>query len=123
MSFFEKLGWQIKRFMYGRYGTDTLNLVLIIGAFLCNLFGRSYLLYLISLALITIALLRMFSRNIARRRRENEVLIGLFRRRPDAKTHKHFVCPKCGQKVRVPKGKGKIMITCPKCGEKFAKNT
>lgn len=33
MKFFEKLGWQIKRFMYGRYGTDTLNLVLIVAAF------------------------------------------------------------------------------------------
>lgn len=123
MKFFEKLGWQIKRFMYGRYGTDTLNLVLIVAAFLCNLFGRNYILYLISLALITLALLRMFSRNIAARRRENEWLTGLFKRRPDAKTHRHFVCPKCHQKVRVPKGKGKIMITCPKCGEKFAKKT
>lgn len=123
MKFFEKLGWQIKRFMYGRYGTDTLNLVLIVAAFLCNLFGRNYILYLISLALITLALLRMFSRNIAARRRENEWLTGLFKRRPDAKTHRHFSCPKCHQKVRVPKGKGKIMITCPKCGEKFAKKT
>ena len=123
MKFFEKLGWQIKRFMYGRYGTDTLNLVLIVAAFLCNLFGRNYILYLISLALITLALLRMFSRYIAARRRENEWLTGLFKRRPDAKTHRHFSCPKCHQKVRVPKGKGKIMITCPKCGEKFAKKT
>ena len=123
MKFFEKLGWQINRFMYGRYGTDTLNLVLIVAAFLCNLFGRNYILYLISLALITLALLRMFSRNIAARRRENEWLTGLFKRRPDAKTHRHFACPKCHQKVRVPKGKGKIMITCPKCGEKFAKKT
>lgn len=123
MKFFEKLGWQIKRFMYGRYGTDTLNLVLIIAAFLCNLFGRNYILYLISLALITLALLRMFSRNIAARRRENAWLTGLFKPRADAKTHRHFACPKCRQKVRVPKGKGKIMITCPKCGEKFAKKT
>ena len=123
MKFFEKLGWQIKRFMYGRYGTDTLNLVLIIAAFLCNLFGRNYILYLISLALITLALLRMFSRNIAARRRENAWLTGLFKPRADAKTHRRFACPKCHQKVRVPKGKGKIMITCPKCGEKFAKKT
>ncbi|MFQ9547017.1 MAG: hypothetical protein ACLRZ6_03415 [Lachnospiraceae bacterium] len=29
----------------------------------------------------------------------------------------------CGQKIRVPKGKGKIEITCPKYGQKFVKRT
>lgn len=36
-----------------------------------------------------------------------------------------LLCPNksCGQKIRVPKGKGKIEITCPKCGQKFVKRT
>ncbi len=34
-----------------------------------------------------------------------------------------FVCPNCGQKVRVPKGKGKIEITCPKCGSSFVERS
>lgn len=41
----------------------------------------------------------------------------------DAKTYKYFACPNCSQKIRVPKGHGKIEITCPKCGEKFIKRT
>lgn len=36
---------------------------------------------------------------------------------------KVFVCSKCHQKVRVPKGKGKIEITCPKCNYKFIKRS
>lgn len=39
------------------------------------------------------------------------------------KTYRFYKCPKCGQKVRVPKGKGKIAITCPSCAEKFVKKT
>ena len=75
------------------------------------------------LVFLTLALLRMFSRNIPARRRENAWLLGLFRRPADAKTHRRFRCPKCHQKVRVPRGKGKIQITCPQCGEKFIKKT
>ena len=31
----------------------------------------------------------------------------------------HLTCPDCGQRVRVPRGKGKIRITCPNCKSKF----
>ncbi len=35
----------------------------------------------------------------------------------------YFTCPKCGQEMRAPKGKGKILVTCKNCGEKFEKKT
>lgn len=39
------------------------------------------------------------------------------------KNHKIFQCGKCGQMIRVPKGKGKIAITCPSCKQEFIKRT
>ena len=38
-------------------------------------------------------------------------------------THRFFKCPKCGQVVRTPKGKGTIRITCPKCRETFVRKS
>lgn len=37
------------------------------------------------------------------------------------KNHKIMKCPGCGEKLRVPKGVGKINITCPHCHTKFTK--
>lgn len=34
-----------------------------------------------------------------------------------------YSCPTCGQKVRVPRGKGKIEIRCPKCQTTFVKRS
>ncbi len=41
----------------------------------------------------------------------------------DKRYYKYFNCPNCNQKVRVPKGKGKIEITCPKCHTSFIRKT
>ena len=41
----------------------------------------------------------------------------------DRKYFKFFKCPACRQKIRVPRGKGKIEITCPRCGDRFIKKT
>lgn len=38
----------------------------------------------------------------------------------------HYVivtCPQCGQKLRLPRRKGKLLVTCRKCSYKFEKKT
>lgn len=122
--------------MYGRYGSDFLNLFLLVVAIVFSIIIRFtpvwYLGYL-SYIPIGFALFRMFSRNIYKRQAENQKFLQIsapvikwFRTksaRAKDSAHKYYACPKCKQTCRVPSGKGKIQITCPKCGEKFIKKT
>ena len=125
-----KIRMWIQRFMMGRYGTDKLNMaILIAGVALCVVslfFGRlpgvALLLTTLSYVLMIWAIFRTFSRNTYKRYRENRRYL-MFLERIKDKEHRHFDCPKCRQPVRVPRGKGKIAITCPKCREKFIRKT
>lgn len=126
---------KLREFMYGRYGTDMLSLALVIAGFVLNtLYVLTYsrLLYLISLAAYGFALFRTLSRNIPARRKENEKFMSLWHKiknwwnglRADfeeRKTYKHFKCPSCGQKIRIPRGRGKVEICCPRCSNRFVK--
>ena len=124
-----KLSSWFRRFMQGRYGTDKLNIFLLRTAFvlmLIDLFLPVGLLKLIfwilPMALMALSILRSFSRNIYRRYEENRKYLQLMDMVKD-RHHRYFNCPKCHQRVRVPRGKGKIAVTCPKCREKFVKKT
>ncbi len=123
----------LRRFMYGRYGTDPLNLALIImvaGLSLLNnlLFvalGSKALYSLLSLiygAMVVYAVYRMLSRDLPARRMENQKWMNFCNRLRD-RNHRYFHCPQCKQRVRVPRHKGKINIRCPKCGERFIRKT
>ena len=119
--------------MFGRYGTDQLSVFLLAVYLILAVISRfSYYLYFLSwVALIplVLAVLRMFSRNLERRRAENAKFLSLaspfvrwFKLRRTIhrdKDHCYFKCPNCGQYLRVPRGKGKITVTCRNCGVSF----
>ena len=37
----------------------------------------------------------------------------------DMRQYKYLLCPQCGQRLRVPRGKGRIRVTCTNCGNVF----
>ena len=124
-----KIKLWLQRFMMGRYGTDKLNMWILGGGLvLCLLsmfISNVYVdlaLTAVSYALMVWAIFRTLSRNTYKRYRENRRFLMLLDRIKD-REHRYFDCPKCRQPVRVPRGKGKIMITCPKCKERFQRKT
>jgi hypothetical protein len=121
-------------FLYGRYGSDTLNKVLttiyliwlivftvvdvLVKSIIFSIIGWS-----ISLALFFWVIFRMMSRNIYARRRENDKFCGFFKLRRnkfrDRKTHVYRKCKSCKAVLRLPKAKGKHFVVCPKCKSRF----
>ena len=90
--------------------------------------------YVLALALLVYAYYRMFSKDLSKRSAENQWYLkkemkvrGWGQRKKKAiagrKEYKIYKCPKCGQKIRVPRHKGKIAIRCRKCGEEFIRKT
>ncbi|MDO4518673.1 MAG: hypothetical protein Q4B47_00025 [Eubacteriales bacterium] len=129
------------KFMQGRYGADQLGKFtsgIVIVTLLLTLIIRDYrinsILSFLGLLALIITYMRMFSKNISKRYRENQEYLAktakirtLFMREKNLmaqrKTHHIYKCPGCGQKIRIPKGKGKIEISCPKCATKFVKRS
>ena len=141
MSFFQKIGNSLARFMYGRNGADHLGLALIwasIALNIVNIFVKKDAAYLVvnlaSTVLMVWAIFRMFSKNLQKRRAENARFLekvwwpvkrklGAAKQQAKDKDHKYFTCKTCGAICRVPVGKGKIIITCPKCGAQIQAKT
>ena len=128
-QFIQRLGYGLRTFMVGRYGTDKLNMAILcagLAACLVSAFVDSVkvnlLLTAVSYGLMFWALYRSFSRQTYKRYQENRKFLQFFDRLND-RDHRYYDCPKCRQVVRVPRGKCKIAITCPKCKERFVKKT
>lgn len=139
MNFLQRIGNALSRFMYGRNGVDRLTLTMVWTALvldIINIFLREKVPLAYSIigtvaGIITLlALFRMFSRNLEKRRAENAKFMekvwwpisrrmaGKRQQRMD-KERCYFTCPGCGAVCRVPKGKGRIVITCPRCGNEI----
>ena len=124
-----RLGSWVRRFMEGRYGNDKLNIAILVAGvvtgLLSSLLPGALLkmgLWVLSYGLMIWAIFRCLSRNTYKRYQENRKYLQLLDRVKD-REHRYYDCPKCRQRVRVPRGKGKISITCPRCKEKFVRKT
>lgn len=130
------------KFMQGRYGVDqfarfTMGVAIVCiilaifaqnGSFVCVILDTAGLLA------IVYTYYRMLSRDIQKRYAENQKYLSMtskLRSRinreksmmAQRKTHHIYTCPGCSQKIRIPRGKGKIEIDCPKCHTKFIRKS
>lgn len=123
--------------LQGRQGPDDIAMTCVYVALILvivNIFARVGWIGWFALALIAYAGFRIQSKNLAARSRENAAFLkAVGPARPwlqnpkaaaaEAKQYKHVKCSHCGQKMRVPRGKGHLRVTCPKCREKFEVNS
>ncbi|MCR5201970.1 MAG: hypothetical protein K6D02_02605 [Lachnospiraceae bacterium] len=131
---------KIKEFMRGRYGADHLSNFIMVFACVFMVLGIlirvdvvRLILFVIAVVALVFSYVRIFSKNHVKRYNENqkylEIKDKVIYKIKNSKfvtkdrTVKIYKCPGCGVKVRVPKGKGKILITCPKCHTEFVKKT
>lgn len=133
---------KLNRFMQGRYGADQLSRFLM-GVALALILLTLVLPYgsrirgfadIAAVACIVISYFRIFSRNHSARYAENQKYLqkteGIRRwfgkkryQLQQRKIYHFYRCPQCSQKIRIPRGKGKIEIDCPKCHTKFVKKS
>lgn len=125
------------RFMQGRYGQDQFSRFLeylIMAGVILDLVVRSNVLSLVTWILLIYVCYRTFSKNHQARYEENQRYLNATAKfrywleqqkklANERKYHHIYTCPKCKQKIRIPKGKGKIMVRCPKCHHEFQKRS
>lgn len=128
---------KFRQFMIGRYGTDGLNQFLSVCSIvllLIAIISRINIFTYLGLLLLILCYFRTFSRNISKRTEENykfytmrDRLTGKWNGAKDQwanrKLYHYYRCPKCRQKLRVPRGRGRIQISCPRCGTQFIKKS
>ncbi len=133
---------RFNQFMQGRYGVDDLSKFLLgvsVAGMVLNILTRSRIFNVIAIVLIVYIYVRMLSKDYAARSAENRKYLdlksrvksrdfaGMFaggkQKMQDRRTNHIYRCPSCSQKIRVPRGKGKIIVTCPKCKTEFTRKS
>jgi DNA-directed RNA polymerase subunit RPC12/RpoP len=127
---------RFQRFMWGRYGNDQLNrfMSILAMAFLMLSMFVSGPFYAVAVLLMVFVYFRMFSRNTVKRAAENQLYLSKTmklrmkwqkKKSELAQLQRYHIykCPRCKQKIRVPRGRGRIAITCRKCGAEFVKKS
>ena len=119
----------VMRFMQGRNGVDNLGYHALWTGLIISLldnFIRTGLIGLIGNVLYFYALFRMLSRNVPKRRAENDRYVHFlnnwrkevkqfFLRLKGTKEYKYFRCPKCKSWLKLPRNVGEVTVTCGKC--------
>lgn len=139
---------KIARFMQGRYGADEFSRFLIGVSFvllILEMLTRNVVFGVLFWLVFVYCYFRIFSRQFVKRQQENQKYLTLRyqaktkwyhlthgkglnfdsmkRNMEERKRYHIYKCPNCKQKIRIPRGKGKIAVRCPKCQTEFIKHS
>ena len=120
--------------MIGRNGVDKLTMTMLwvgIGLLFVAMFVSSPVLNLVSMVIYVLAIMRIFSKNTAKRSAENRAFVNqtykikkaVAHRRnrfKNRKQYRYFKCPNCKSWLRVPRKTGQVKVTCGKCKHQFS---
>ena len=118
---------RVARFMAGRNGPDTLYYVFFALAFIASTlqwFTQRLYPFFLAVLCIGYAIFRFMSRNVYKRRQENEkfrrfVYNLTHPRHRIPKTHVFRKCRYCKSRLRLRRLKGKHTVRCPRCNGLF----
>ncbi len=138
--------YRMAKFFNGRTGVDALGRTVTWVALilmLLTMITHSSIPYLLAMVCLIYSIWRMLSKNYQKRYYENAKFLektagirrhfsglqykfrGFVARTKEnyrlRKIYAYFKCPSCKQKLRAPKGRGKIQVTCSKCHTVFIK--
>lgn len=132
-----RLKEKLIQLMAGRYGTDLLNNTIIIFAFALVIISMfihapitATIINIIVLGIISFSIFRTYSRNISKRKLENDKFKNItkpLRRKfsiqkmmiRERKTSRFRTCPNCRVVIRTSKERGNRSLTCPRCTAEF----
>ena len=132
---------KLMRVMQGRYGVDQLSkfllvlgLVIVLASSFTGDGLAGVIFYILGWVVVILCYARTFSRNVQKRYAENQAFLAktygirnFFRKQKNLWQQRRYyhiyTCPSCKQKIRIPRGKGKIEVRCPKCGTTFIKKS
>ena len=129
----QKLKNGVRNFMIGRNGADQLSLAMLIAGIVLSLLTsvtRIAIFNILGLIVLLLTIFRMFSRNLEKRRAENQKFVNfranfgtnakqMMNRLKNMKKYKYFKCPQCGARLRLPRKVGEVTVTCGKCKNQF----
>lgn len=125
---------RIEGLMRGRYGIDELYyfaIALCLVLMVVNAFVQSPIIGAFMWVFLVCAIFRSFSRNIYKRRLENDRFLSIWmklkakcsltiRRVKEIRTHRFRRCPQCKAVLRLPRKTGKHAVRCPRCHNEFS---
>lgn len=147
MSFWQKIKQTLRSFMNGRNGADQLSVALLWSGLILYLLGSilgsiqsgvvqllGMLINAVGLAAYIYCIVRMFSRNLDKRRAENRRYMAFAEKKrterrqakvrfQNRKKYKYFKCPGCKAWLRLPRESGVVTVTCSRCHTSFTQKS